>query len=120
MELRLQESSLEIFVGDDGRGLNLAGIQRTARQSGPIASDASLSDYDVANFIFAPGWSIKEQETAVSGRGVGLDAVKKFLVQYNGDMDIQLGSKFAHGMGMPLVWLQHPDKEASIWRSPMT
>jgi HPt (histidine-containing phosphotransfer) domain-containing protein len=101
VELRLEESLLEIFVGDDGRGLNLAAIERTARQRGLIASDASLSEYEVANLIFAPGLSTKEQVTAVSGRGVGLDAVKNFLQQYNGDIEIQLGSWPSSGKGMP-------------------
>jgi HPt (histidine-containing phosphotransfer) domain-containing protein len=101
VELRLEESLLEIFVGDDGRGLDLAAIERTARQRGLIASDASLSDYEVANLIFAPGLSTKEQVTAVSGRGVGLDAVKNFLEQYNGDIDIQLGAESAQGKGTP-------------------
>jgi HPt (histidine-containing phosphotransfer) domain-containing protein len=101
VELRLDESLLEIFVGDDGRGLNLEAIQRSARQRGLIASDASLSDYEIANLIFAPGLSTKEQVTAVSGRGVGLDAVKYFLEQYNGDIDIQLGPKSASMEGVP-------------------
>jgi nitrogen fixation/metabolism regulation signal transduction histidine kinase len=101
VELRLQENILEIFVGDDGRGLNLEAIARTALQRGLIASDASLSDYEVANLIFAPGLSTKEQVTAVSGRGVGLDAVKNFLEQSGGDIDIQLGSRPASNQGTP-------------------
>jgi len=101
VELRLDESLLEIYVGDDGRGLNLPAIQKSAQQRGLIASDAMLSDYDLANLIFEPGLSTKEQVTAVSGRGVGLDAVKNFLEQYNGDIDIQLGPRTASSEGVP-------------------
>ncbi|HYX37087.1 MAG TPA: 7TM diverse intracellular signaling domain-containing protein [Oligoflexus sp.] len=100
IELRLDETLLEIFVSDDGRGLDLAAIQRSARQRGLIASGAVLSEYEVANLIFAPGLSTKEQVTEISGRGVGLDAVKDFLEQYNGDIEIQLGPRSSVSEGV--------------------
>lgn len=101
IDLRLGGGFLEIFVGDDGRGLDLPAIMRTAQQRGLIASDASLSDYEVANLIFAAGLSTREQVTSVSGRGVGLDAVKNFIDQFGGEIEIQLGQKPPNVAGMP-------------------
>lgn len=80
-----------LVVRDDGRGLAIERIYRKAVAQGVLAADAPRpSPETIANLIFAPGFSTAEQVTAISGRGVGLDAVKRFLEQAGGGIEIRL------------------------------
>jgi two-component system chemotaxis sensor kinase CheA len=66
-----------IEVRDDGCGIDRAAVRQTAVRRGLVASDAVLSDEDVDGLIFAPGFSTSAELSAVSGRGVGMDVVKR-------------------------------------------
>ena len=78
-----------IQVSDDGRGLDEEKIVRKARQRGLIAEGAQLASADIFDLIFHPGFSTAEQVTAVSGRGVGMDVVRKQIQKLRGKVEIQ-------------------------------
>jgi len=90
-----QGGSVVIEVRDDGRGLNRAKLLAKARERGLDAPD-SLSDAEVWALIFAPGFSTAEVVTDVSGRGVGMDVVKRNIAALNGTVEID--SAEGHGM----------------------
>jgi two-component system, chemotaxis family, sensor kinase CheA len=75
-------------IGDDGRGLNKARITAKAIERGLIHGAEGLSDNDINNLIFLPGFSTAEKLTDVSGRGVGMDVVKKGVEDLRGRIDI--------------------------------
>ncbi len=77
-----------IRIQDDGRGLDRVKILNKAIEKGIIENDKNLTDSDVFNLIFAPGFSTAEKVTNVSGRGVGLDVVKKNIEELRGRIDI--------------------------------
>ncbi|HNH36720.1 MAG TPA: chemotaxis protein CheW, partial [Rhodocyclaceae bacterium] len=83
-----QGGSIVIEVGDDGAGLNRSRILAKAREKGIPASD-SMSDQDVWQLIFEPGFSTAEHVTEVSGRGVGMDVVKRNIAALGGRVDIE-------------------------------
>ncbi|WP_196137152.1 GAF domain-containing protein [Aliikangiella sp. G2MR2-5] len=80
----------KLQVNDDGRGLAISRLKEKAIEKGIYSAEEQPSDEEVANLIFASGFSTAEKVTAVSGRGVGMDAVKKFLEQNGGDIRIEL------------------------------
>ncbi|WP_342705956.1 MCP four helix bundle domain-containing protein [Burkholderia arboris] len=82
---------LWFVLGDDGRGLALDRIRGIARECGWIdaGNEAALSDEDVAELIFRPGFSTAQTVTEVSGRGVGMDAVRNFLKRDGGDIALR-------------------------------
>ncbi len=82
-----QGGSIVIEVRDDGRGLSREKILRKARERGMTVSD-QMSDADVWQLIFAPGFSTAETVTDVSGRGVGLDVVVRNITSLNGTVEI--------------------------------
>ncbi|HEX5354915.1 MAG TPA: chemotaxis protein CheW [Aquabacterium sp.] len=90
-----QGGSIVIEVRDDGRGLSREKLLRKAREKGIDAPD-SLTDSEVWNLIFAPGFSTADVVTDVSGRGVGMDVVKKNITSLGGTVEIDS----AEGYGM--------------------
>jgi two-component system chemotaxis sensor kinase CheA len=78
-----------IEVGDDGRGLARDKILNKAREKGLITDGSQLSDNEVFHLIFEPGFSTAEQITDISGRGVGMDVVRKNIQKMRGRIDIQ-------------------------------
>ena len=90
-----QGGSIVIEVRDDGKGLNRNKLISKAREKG-IAAPDSMTDNEVWNLIFAPGFSTAEVVTDVSGRGVGMDVVKKNITALGGTVDIDS----AEGYGM--------------------
>lgn len=87
--------SILIEVRDDGKGLSREKLLTKAREKGIDAPD-SMTDTEVWNLIFAPGFSTADQVTDVSGRGVGMDVVKKNITALNGTVEIDS----AEGYGM--------------------
>lgn len=83
-----QGGSIVIEVSDDGAGLNRERILAKAREKGMPVND-NMSDADVWQIIFAPGFSTATIVTDVSGRGVGMDVVKKNIESISGRIDIQ-------------------------------
>ncbi len=90
-----QGGSIVIEVRDDGKGLNRAKLLSKARERGLDAPD-SMTDQEVYGLIFAPGFSTADQVTDVSGRGVGMDVVKKNITALGGTVEIDS----AEGYGM--------------------
>ena len=90
-----QGGSIVIEVRDDGKGLNRDKLIAKARERGIDAPD-SMPDADVWSLIFAPGFSTAEVVTDVSGRGVGMDVVKKNITALGGTVEIDS----AQGYGM--------------------
>ncbi len=90
-----QGGSIVIEVRDDGRGMSREKILNKARERGLEVSD-QMPDADVWQLIFAPGFSTAEMVTDVSGRGVGMDVVKRNITALNGTVEIDS----AEGYGM--------------------
>jgi len=80
--------SVLITIRDDGAGLDREAIRAKAVERGLIAANAELSDKEIYNMIFAPGFSTAAKVTSVSGRGVGMDVVKKGIEALRGTIDI--------------------------------
>ncbi len=91
-ELRLNAQhdagSIVIEVSDDGGGLNRAKIRSKAIERGLIAADAVLSDREVDQLIFMPGFSTADQVSNLSGRGVGMDVVRRDIEALRGTVEI--------------------------------
>lgn len=83
-----QGGNIVIEVGDDGAGLNRQKILAKAREKGLAASD-QMSDQDVWALIFEPGFSTADQVTDVSGRGVGMDVVRRNIQALGGRIEIE-------------------------------
>jgi len=77
-----------INVGDDGAGLNKERIRQKAIEKKLIPADAELSDKDIFSLIFLPGFSTAKEVTNVSGRGVGMDVVKKNIEDLRGNVTV--------------------------------
>ena len=92
--------NIVIEVSDDGAGLNREKILAKALQQGLVASD-NLTDEDVWQLIFAPGFSTAEQITDISGRGVGMDVVKSNIQEMGGRVEIT--SRAGHGTTTRIV-----------------
>ena len=81
--------SIVIEVGDDGAGLNLERILDKARAKGLVGPNDALSDDAIANLIFMPGFSTAEVTTDLSGRGVGMDVVKRNIKDLGGTVELR-------------------------------
>lgn len=90
LEAECDEKDLVLTVGDDGSGLNVERIKSKLLDQGLISPEQELNQDDISRAIFTSGLSTAKQVTAVSGRGVGMDAVKKFIEQQGGEIDIVL------------------------------
>ena len=92
-----------IEISDDGRGINLQKVLARARERGLIEPEAVLSVPETLNLIFKPGFSTAEKVTDLSGRGVGMDVVKRSIESLRGT--VELSSEEGRGT---LVRLQVP------------
>ncbi|MGD0161047.1 MAG: chemotaxis protein CheA [Candidatus Sulfotelmatobacter sp.] len=81
-------ASVLIRVADDGGGINAEAVRARAIEKGLAAADAQLSENEIFNFILAPGFSTAKQITDVSGRGVGMDVVRRKVEGLRGTIDI--------------------------------
>jgi two-component system, chemotaxis family, sensor kinase CheA len=81
-------SNVIIQVQDDGRGINLERVKECAIKQGYIQHDQVIAEGDLLNLILEPGFSTKDNISMVSGRGVGMDVVKKELNAVGGSLEI--------------------------------
>ncbi len=96
-----QGGNIVIEVTDDGGGLNREKILAKAKQNGLPVSD-NMPDADVWQLIFAPGFSTAETVTDVSGRGVGMDVVKRNITAMGGVVDIRSAKGFGTTISISL------------------
>ena len=83
-----QGGFIVIQIQDDGRGLNPDRIRSKAIERGLIRPDEHLEEHEIFNLIFAPGFSTAEQVTDLSGRGVGMDVVRRNIEKMRGKIEI--------------------------------
>jgi two-component system chemotaxis sensor kinase CheA len=81
-------SDVVVSIQDDGRGIDRAAVRARAVEKQLIAPAASLTDKDIFNLILMPGFSTARQVTSVSGRGVGMDAVKRQIDALRGSLSL--------------------------------
>lgn len=105
----IKEGRFRVSVQDDGQGVNIDRLYKKGIEVGQWAANATPSYQDIANLIFASGVSTKEQVTDISGRGVGMDAVKQFLIAQGGDITLEFvgpnaeGTAIGQGIMVPFV-----------------
>jgi two-component system chemotaxis sensor kinase CheA len=100
-----QSGNIVIEIKDDGAGLNTDRIRSKAIERGLISQSDSLSDGDIHELIFEPGFSTAETVSDVSGRGVGMDVVKRNITELNGSVEVesQLGVGSIFKIRLPLT-----------------
>lgn len=81
-------AEVAISVIDDGAGLNAERIRAKAEEAGLLAPDAKIPDSELWQMIFAPGFSTAKEVTSLSGRGVGMDVVKRTIDGLRGSIDV--------------------------------
>ncbi len=93
-----QSAQIVIEISDDGRGLNRDRILKKATERNLVKAGTQLSDAEIFQLVFEPGFSTAEKVTGISGRGVGMDVVRKHVQKLRGRIDIQsetgLGTTF--------------------------
>ncbi|MCJ2088601.1 chemotaxis protein CheA [Methylobacterium sp. E-005] len=94
-----------VTVRDDGAGLDVARIRAKAEERGLVQPGTPLTDQQVYQFLFAPGFSTAQAISALSGRGVGMDVVKKTIEALRGSIDItaEPGAGTAMVLRLPLT-----------------
>ena len=94
-----------IEIADDGAGINRERVRAKAIENGLIAADSNLSDEEIDNLIFHPGFSTAEKLSDISGRGVGMDVVKRSIQQLGGRISItsKPGKGSVFTMSLPLT-----------------
>lgn len=89
-----------VTVTDDGAGLDAARIRAKAEEQGLLAPGAAMSDQDIYQFLFHPGFSTARTISTLSGRGVGMDVVKRTIESLRGS--IELSTRPGHGTTVTL------------------
>lgn len=94
-----------IEIEDDGAGINRERVKGKALENGLITPESNLSDEEIDNLIFHPGFSTAEKLSDISGRGVGMDVVKKSIQSLGGRISIQStpGKGSIFSMSLPLT-----------------
>ena len=88
-------SNVHIEISDDGAGIDSEKVRKKAIEKGLISSESVLSKKEIYDLVFLPGFSTAEKVTDVSGRGVGMDVVKKKIADIRGE--VELNSEFGVG-----------------------
>jgi two-component system chemotaxis sensor kinase CheA len=99
-----------IEISDDGGGIDLQRVREKAIRMGVVDESDRLSDREIVELIFTPGFSTAAQVTDVSGRGVGMDVVKKNILRLKGVFDVDSvqgeGTKFTMKLPLTLAIIQ--------------
>lgn len=80
--------AINIIISDDGKGLDKAHILQKGREKGLVGESAVLSDPEIYDLIFQPGFSTAAQATDLSGRGVGMDVVRRNITELGGNVEL--------------------------------
>jgi two-component system chemotaxis sensor kinase CheA len=99
-----------IEISDDGKGIDVEAVKAKAIDRGLINPNKVLSDVEAYNLIFEPGFSTAKQITSISGRGVGLDVVRRSIEKLNGTVTVTSGkgkgTKFIIKLPLTLAIIQ--------------
>ncbi len=97
--------SVLITIYDDGAGINRDAIHKKAIELGMVSPNAEMTDQEIYGYIFAPGFSMAAKVTSVSGRGVGMDVVKRGIESLRGTIvvDSRLGEGTTITLKIPLT-----------------
>jgi chemosensory pili system protein ChpA (sensor histidine kinase/response regulator) len=95
LELSQEGNEVQLALSDDGAGLNIELIREKAIEKGLMEPQAALSEAEIAEFIFHPGFSTAAEVTQVAGRGVGMDVVRNEVAALGGRVEM----RFTHGQG---------------------
>ena len=87
-----QGNHVILEVEDDGKGIDLVKVKKEAVRRGEVKKDATITSDDVLNLLFKPGFTTKEGVTEISGRGVGMDIVRRELEKVGGAVEIHTTS----------------------------
>jgi two-component system, chemotaxis family, sensor kinase CheA len=90
LRARHESNHIVIAVADDGGGMSPEKIRRAAQEKGLVTAEAAeaMSEHELLNLVFLPGFSTSGELTETSGRGIGLDVVKKIVNSFNGSIEI--------------------------------
>ena len=120
LEARLEGTRAVISITDDGHGIDQAEVRRQAIDAGLIAHDEALSEEETLRLILRPGVSTADHVSAVSGRGVGLNAVERTIYELGGEVRIssEKGKWTRFDLAVPttLVMISAFIVRASGWR----
>jgi two-component system chemotaxis sensor kinase CheA len=105
LSARQQGGSIVIEVSDDGRGLDREAILSKARQAGLIADGSNLTEHEILDLVLTPGFSTAATVTDLSGRGVGLDVVRRNIEVMRGSLtvDSQPGQGTTFRLSLPIT-----------------
>jgi two-component system chemotaxis sensor kinase CheA len=99
-----------IEISDDGKGIDVEAVKAKAVERGLISPNKLLTDVEAFNLIFEPGFSTARQITSISGRGVGLDVVRRQIDKLNGTVTVSSergkGTKFTIKLPLTLAIIQ--------------
>ena len=97
LQLALDTDTFTMRLSDDGRGLALGAIYKKALANGLVTPEQQTTHEQLAQLIFDPGFTTAQQVTDVSGRGVGMDAVKGFVKDAGGSIALHFTSDDTQG-----------------------
>ena len=99
VQAKPQDATIDLVIEDDGRGIDLAAVRAIAAERGFLEAGRAISDAELLDLVFEAGFSTKSKVTEISGRGVGLDAVKSAIVRAGGKVHLESS---AHGTKVTL------------------
>ncbi|WP_141731832.1 7TM diverse intracellular signaling domain-containing protein [Oligoflexus tunisiensis] len=124
IQIRVSRNTAQVLLHyqDDGQGLDLIRLRTAAEQQGMIMPGAILSPQESAELMFCSGLSTSSTVTDISGRGVGMDAVKKYLEAAGGEIRVELrepvpgqsGRPFSFTIALPRSLFVFPSKETDV------
>jgi chemosensory pili system protein ChpA (sensor histidine kinase/response regulator) len=124
LDLTQESNEVQIVLSDDGAGLNIPRIREKAIELGMLGERVALSDAEIADFIFQPGFSTASEVTQLAGRGVGMDVVRNEIASLGGRIELKFeagkGTKFTIFLPLTLAVTQAVIVSAAgrIWAIP--
>lgn len=88
VNFKQKNGKLSVYISDNGAGINVRKVEKKAREKGIWSGEKSMTDQQAVDIICMPNFSTQDQANQVSGRGVGMDAVKNEIIKLNGRYDI--------------------------------